>query len=63
MPLIYEVIGYDRETGDVTAEYEVPQRRIPSVLKIAGVLPSHDGLGCYPLNDQQVAEIARAFLS
>jgi hypothetical protein len=56
---MYEVIGYDRRTGEMAAEYHVPDRRVPSVLKVACVLPSHDGLGCYPLNNEQVSEISR----
>ena len=58
MSLIYEVIGYDRRTGQLIEAHEVPQRRVPSVKRAAGVRPSDDGLGSYPLSPEQVAEIA-----
>jgi len=58
MPLIYEVTGYDRKTGRLASSYEVPERRVPSVKSLAGIKPSDDGLGSYPLTPAQVAEIA-----
>lgn len=57
--IIYEVIGYDRKTGEVIAEYRVPVRRVRSVFHIAGVSPQDDGFGCYPLRHEQVSEIER----
>jgi len=56
----YEVTGYDRKTGRLVTFYEVPAQRLSSVKNIAGVPPSDDGLGSYPLNGDQVAVIAKA---
>ena len=39
--------------------YDVPEQRIDSVRKIAGIPPSDDGLGSYPLDRGQVAAIGR----
>jgi len=58
MPVMYEVNGYDRKTGDLTSSFEIPERRVPSVLRVVGVTPPDDGLGSYPLQTGQVAEIA-----
>ncbi|HVC51065.1 MAG TPA: hypothetical protein VND87_03495 [Stellaceae bacterium] len=58
MPVMYEVNGYDRETGTLKACYEVPWRQASSVGKVAGIAESDDGLGSYPLDEKQVAEIA-----
>jgi hypothetical protein len=57
MPIRYEVNGYDRQTGDLAWSLDVPEWRVPSVLRIAGVPPSDDGLGSYPLQAGQVSEI------
>ncbi len=59
MALLYEVTGYDRATGRLKVFYEVPAHRTASVKKIAGIAPSDDGLGSYPLTSDQVHEIAR----
>jgi hypothetical protein len=59
MALFYEITGYSRKTGHLEAYYDVPGRKKGSVKRIAGIGPSDDGLGSYPLNAGQVAEIAR----
>jgi hypothetical protein len=59
MSPMYEVTGYDRKTGRLVRSYDVPVRRRASVKKIAGVPPSDDGLGSYPLDGDQVSGIAR----
>ncbi len=58
MPVFYEVNGYDSRSGGLTASFEVPDWRVPSVLRTAGVPQSDDGLGSYPLDGSQVSEIA-----
>ena len=60
MPPKYEVTAYDRSTGRLVAFYDVPIQRLSSVKNIAGVPPSDDGLGSYPLNRDQVSAIAIA---
>jgi hypothetical protein len=54
----YEVTSYDRKTGRLVAFYDIPAERISSIKNIAGVSPSDDGLGSYPLNRDQVSAIA-----
>jgi hypothetical protein len=56
---MYEVTGYDRQTGPLVTFYDVPAPRILSVKNITGVPSSDDGLGSYPLDRDQVFAIAR----
>jgi hypothetical protein len=60
MALLYEVTGYDRQTGRLAVSYDVPEQKIALVKKIAGVGSSDDGLGSYPLGATQIPEIAKA---
>ena len=59
MSVNYEVTGYDRKTDRLVTFHDVPERRVATVKSIAGVPPSDDGLGSYPLNHDQLAAIAR----
>ena len=59
MPLMYEVTGYDRQTGRLAVSYDVPERKIALVKKIAGIGSSDDGLGSYPLGPAQMPNRAR----
>jgi len=59
MALMYEVTGYDPATGRLKASYDVPAHRVGWVKSVAGVAPSDDGLGSYPLGGEQIAEISR----
>ena len=58
MGILYEVTGYDRNSGRLEAAYEVPENLSVDVKAIAGVHPPDDGLGSYPLTPEQTAEIA-----
>ncbi len=60
MVLMYEVTGYDRQTGRPAVSHDVPERKIALVKKIAGIASSDDGLGSYPLDSDQIARIAKA---
>ena len=60
MALMYEVTGYDRQTGRLAVSYDVPEQKISLVKKITGVGSSDDGLGSYPLGPTQIPEIAKA---
>jgi hypothetical protein len=55
---MYEINGYDPKSGRLVTFYDVPERRAGSCKNIAGVPPSDDGLGSYPLNRDQVHAIA-----
>ena len=56
MPVMYEVNGYDRASGELVKTYDVPAHRISFVLRTARV-PASDGYGSYPLTPGQLAEI------
>jgi len=60
MTLMYEVTGYDRQTGRLAVSYDVPERKIALIKKIAGIGSSDDGLGSYPLGPTQIPQIAKA---
>jgi len=60
MALMYEVTGYDRQTGRLAVSYDVPERKIALVKRIAGIGASDDGLGSYPIGPAQIPEIAKA---
>jgi hypothetical protein len=56
---MYEVTGYDRETGELVASYDIPGHYLASALRTAGAaqIPDPD-LGSYRLDAGQVHEIA-----
>jgi hypothetical protein len=60
MSVKYEVTGYDRETGRLIDFYDIPEQDIVNIKSLAGIPPSDDGLGSYPLNRGQLSEIARS---
>jgi hypothetical protein len=60
MALMYEVTGYDRQTGRLAVSYDVPEQKVALVKKIAGIGSSDDGLGSYPLGPDQMPEVAKA---
>ena len=60
MALLYEVTGYDRQTGRLAVSYDVPERKIAVIKKLAGIGSSDDGLGSYPLGPEQIPKIAKA---
>jgi hypothetical protein len=60
MVLMYEVTGYDRQTGRLAVSYSVPEQKIRLVKKIAGIASSDDGLGSYPLGADQISTISKA---
>ena len=58
MSLMYEMVGYDRKTGKLAIAYDIPESRIATIKKIAGIRRTDDGLGSYPLSADQVGQIA-----
>ena len=58
MVLLYDVTGYDRQSGYLAVSYAVPKRKTALVKKIVGVPSSDDGLGSYPLGPDKIPEIA-----
>jgi hypothetical protein len=57
---MYEVTGYHPQTGRLAVSYDVPERKIALVQRIAGIGSSDDGLGSYPLGPTQIPQIAKA---
>jgi hypothetical protein len=60
MSLKYEVTGYDLQTGRLAVSYDVPLRKTALVKQIAGISSADDGLGSYPLDLEQIPQIASA---
>ena len=60
MALMYEVTGYDRQTGRLAVSYDVPEQKIALVKKIAGIGSSDHVLGSYLLGATQIPQIAKA---
>lgn len=59
MSLMYEVTGYDRQTGALAASYDVPPPVLAAALKVAGAAIPDPDLGSYPLDAGQVGEIGQ----
>ena len=59
MRVVYRLVSYDKETERKIGEFAIPDENLAVVRKIAGILPTDDGLGDYPLNDKQAIGIAR----
>jgi hypothetical protein len=59
MGIVYRLVGYDKETERKTGEFALPDEKLAAVKEMAGFKPTDDGLGDYPLNDDQARDIAR----
>jgi hypothetical protein len=59
MPIVYRLVGYDKETERKCNEAPIPDANLSVVTRLAGILPTDDGLGDYPLNAEQAREVAR----
>jgi hypothetical protein len=59
MAMVYRLVSYDKETERKTGEFSIPDKNLAVVREIAGILPTDDGLGDYPLDDDQAIGIAR----
>jgi hypothetical protein len=57
--MIYRVVTYDRATDHMKGSLAVPPVILDQVKKVAGFQPQDDGLGEYPLNEQQTRQIAQ----
>lgn len=56
---MYRIVTYDRGTEQMRGSLIVPPIALAKVKKIAGFKPQHDGLGEYPLDDEQTKKIAK----
>jgi hypothetical protein len=57
--VIYRVATYDRTTEHMKGTLIVPPSIVARVKKIAGFRPRDDGLGEYPLDDEQTRRVAK----
>lgn len=59
--VFHALVGYDRRTGKVAAEYEVPTQALPLAKQVAGVGEDDpDAALSYMLTPRQAIEIAEA---
>jgi hypothetical protein len=57
--MIYRVVTYDRMTERMKGSLIVPPSVLAKVKKIAGFQSSDDGLGEYPLDEEQTRRVAK----
>jgi hypothetical protein len=57
--MIYRIVTYDRTTEQMKGSLVVPPSVLGRVKKIAGFTPQDDGLGEYPLDEDQTRRIAK----
>ncbi len=56
--MIYHVVSYDRATERIKGSLIVPPSVLGQVKAIAGFKPKDDGLGEYPLDEDQARQTA-----
>jgi hypothetical protein len=56
--MIYRIVSCDRTTERMKGSMIVPPTVLGQVKTIAGFQPQDDGLGEYPLNDEQTRQVA-----
>jgi len=56
--MMYRIVTYDRDTERLKGSLIVPPSVLAKVKKIAGFKPQDDGLGEYPLDDEQTDKVA-----
>ncbi len=59
MKIVYRLVSYDKQTERKTGEFVIPDKKLAAIREIAGISPSDDGLGDYPLSDDQANDVAR----
>jgi hypothetical protein len=57
--MIYRIVTYDKLTERMAGSLPIPRPLVAEIRKIAGVSPLHDGLGEYPLNEEQTSRVAQ----
>jgi hypothetical protein len=57
--VIYQIVAYERVTEGIRNVIGIPEAVQEEARRIAGVLPEHDGLGEYPLDEDQAREMCR----
>jgi hypothetical protein len=57
--MIYRVVTYDKATERMKGDLPIPPTLLRKVKRMADFQPQDDGLGEYPLNEEQTREIAK----
>jgi len=57
--MIYRVVTYEKATERMKGNLRIPPSVLAEVKRIARFEPDHDGLGEYPLDEEQTRAIAR----
>ena len=57
--MIYRIVTYDKTTELMKGNLPIPPSLLDEVKRIAGVGRQDDGLGEYPLNEDQTCQVAR----
>ena len=57
--MIYRVVTYDRTTERMKGSLVVPPSVLSKIKKLAGFQPKDDGLGEYPLGQEQTRRVAK----
>jgi hypothetical protein len=59
LKMIYRIVTYDRTTERMKGSLIVPPSVLAKMKKLAGFKPKDDGLGEYPLDDEQARQVAK----
>jgi len=57
--MVYRIVSYDKQTERKCGETAIPDGKLAAIREIAGISPSDDGLGDYPLSHDQANVVAR----
>ena len=57
--MIYRVVTYEKATERMKGNLRIPPSVLAEVKRIAGFQPDHDGLGEYPLDEEQTLAVAQ----
>ena len=57
--MIYRVVTYDKTTERMRGNLPIPPSVLEEIKRIAGFDPRDDGLGEYPLDEEQTRRVAR----
>jgi hypothetical protein len=58
MPLIYKLVGFDRDTEQLVVAHEIPAAQVDRAKSIAGIAGKPEIIGDWPLTEDQAAAIA-----
>jgi hypothetical protein len=56
--MIYRIVTYDKATERMKGNLPIPPSLVEEIKRIAGFGAKDDGLGEYPLNDDQTRQVA-----